>query len=186
MTIDVSQIPQDKLNDSRFVDLHSKMEVALHSSKWIGAFCAHEAAHIIYLTRAGATEFTFTPPHISYDASEDEFNGYPASVKANKLDNEILGRISERDWIIAAAKGYAAGGVVSRKLTNAPDHGDTEDYANFCTFCDVLCQERNDVSIDRPEFWKGAQEAVEQDLRSPAARREIWQKADEIKPKFFG
>lgn len=184
--IDLSQVPAEKLADPRLLVLRAQLEAALRNPKWVAAFCAHEAAHIIYLGRAGMTDFTFASATILYDAARDEFNGFPASVRPGGFNNDLLARINVGQWILAVAMGHAAGGVAARKLTNAPDSGDQGDYENFCNLCDVLCAQHPDWTFDRPGLWRAAQEAVEKDLRSPKFKHEIWDKAHEIKPLLFG
>src|SRR6266849_3320599 len=161
MKINISQVPQEKLTDPRFIRLQSELEGALCNQKWVAAFCAHEAAHIIYLTRAGMKDFTFRSATILYDAARDNFDGFPASVKPGGFNNDMLAQINGQQWILAVAMGHAAGGVAARKLTNAPDSGDQGDYETFCALCDLLCAQHPDCTIDRPGLWKIAQEAVE-------------------------
>jgi hypothetical protein len=186
MKIDALQVPREKLTDPRFLQLQSHLEAALRNQGWVTAFCAHEVAHIVYLTRAGMKDFTFIGATILYDAARDDFDGFPASVKPGGFNNDVLAQINVEQWILAVAMGHAAGGVAARKLTTAPDSGDQGDYQNFCTLCDVLCARHPDLTIDRPGLWKLAQGAVEKELRSPTFRKEIWDKAHEIKPLLFG
>ncbi len=186
MRIDTSQVPQDKLNDPRFVQLRSEMEAVLRNPRWVRVLCAHEAAHAIYFLRAGITALTFVGTRILYDAQRDLFSGHMASVQFSAFDRDLLPRINISEWILATAKAHAAGGVVVLKLTDAPDTGDEEDYEEFAAFCDTICAKHPDTTIDPSGLWRLAQDAVGKDLQSPAFRIEVWKKADEIRSQLFG
>ena len=184
--IDVSQVPAEKMTDPRFLHLKSQMEGALANEQWVTAFCVHEAAHIIYFTRAGLKDFTFRSATILYDATHDDFEGFPASVRPGGISDELMAKITGTEFISAIAIGHAAGGAATRKLTNVPDVGYESDYENLSSLCDVIQSRYADWVVDRKGLWKAAEQAVEKDLRRPAARTEIWNKVKEIRPLLFG
>jgi hypothetical protein len=187
--IDTSQVPPEKLDHSDFLKLHAQIAQALANQKWRFAFSVHETGHLIYLTRAGFKDFLYLGPRIVYDAEKDEFNGFPAAVQPQ------FGKIDAPDfeldkWILDVANGYAAAGVFAHELTAAPDVGDEQDRQNFEAFCDLVLQHATqhatNLSIDRIATWKQAEDAVRKDLRSPAFRKEVWQKAAEVRERLFG
>jgi hypothetical protein len=161
------------------------MQAAMNNPKWQAAFCIHEAGHKIYLSRFGITEFNFVGPYIVYDEKRDDFDGFPAAVKAEPVPLAAEGFNFEA-WLSGVAQANAAGGVFSRKLTAAPDHGDTEDKDKFRFACALLRGKMPNLQIDREKIWKQAQEVVEKELRSPEFRRNCWKEANEIKQKIFG
>lgn len=180
--IDTSRIPQDKLTDPRFLQLHTNMMNALSNPLYINAFCVHEAAHIIYFRRMGATEFTLNGPRIEYDQAMDEFDGYMADVKVESLNMEPSD-VEVINLVRQAARGHAAGGIVARAMTNVSDGGDEEDRRRFISLCEAA---RISEPAERQAIWLQAGEDVRQDLRSPAFKSEIWAKAKEIKLQIFG
>jgi len=161
------------------------MQSAVNNPKWQAAFSIHEAGHKIYLSKLGITEFKYIPPNITYDVAKDEFNGYPAAVKAEPVPVSAEG-FSVDKWLLQLAQSKAAGGVFSRRLTAAPDHGDAEDRTEFTRACDLLREKLPGLQIDENAIWEQAQETIMKELRSPAFCRECWKEANEIKQKLFG
>jgi hypothetical protein len=176
--IDISAVPEDKQKDARFVQLLASLQILCSSAEYITARYVHEAAHAIYLERAGATGVQFSGARIVYDSKLDRFDHAGASVKGTgyngKYGSDVLG------WVSAMAKVHASGGIAVRKLTGVADPGDEGDREHFESFCDVVCKPNN-YPLDRTALWKAAQDAVEKDLRSPAFRRTIWDKVAEFK-----
>src|ERR1700728_3750863 len=100
------------------------MEQALAQRKWINAFCIHEAGHMIYLTQLGVTQYIYFGSRIEYNAQQDAFDGFMASVQPQSRPD--LEDIDPAKFLITAAKAYAAGGTFAKRLTEAPDQGDEE------------------------------------------------------------
>ena len=75
---------------------------------------------------------------------------------------------------------------LARELTTAPDSGDEEDRQNFQAMCDLILEKAPELAFDRDALWTEAQEAIKQELRSPAFRKEAWDKAAELREKIFG
>ncbi|MGB9010627.1 MAG: hypothetical protein WCC18_18595 [Candidatus Acidiferrales bacterium] len=183
--IDISEVPQSKRNDPDFINLHAQIGQVLRMPKWLHAFSIHETGHWIYLQRVGVTNFRFNGPTIIYDPNTNQFVGYPASVQP------LIGSVNPDNfdfakWIFDVMKGFAAGGVFSRELTAAPDSGDEEDRQNFEAILNSICDKVPGIALDRDALWKDAQDAVKQELRSPAFRKEAWEKAAELREKIFG
>jgi hypothetical protein len=183
--IDISQVPADKQQRPDFIELRGQMQAALSNSKWIGAFCIHEAGHKIYLSRLGVTEFKYIGPRIIYNGQQGTLDGYPVAVKAEPKPLTADG-FDFKDWLSKIAQAKAAGGVFSRTLTAAPDNGDSEDKDSFKSACDMLRAKMPSLEIDEEALWKEAQEIVAKELRSPKFRQECWKEANEIRQKLFG
>lgn len=89
-------------------------------------------------------------------------------------------------WLLDVAKGHVAEGVFARELTATHDVGDEQDRANFETICDFVLARTPNATIDRDGLWILAQETVKKDLRSPAFKKEAWEKANELLLRLFG
>lgn len=180
-SVDISEIPPDKLDRPDLLNLKKEMELALSKTAWIKAFCIHEAGHMTYFRQLGITEYEFEGPRITYNAEKDCFDGYMASVKpkAAPASNDI-------GIVTVAAKAYVAGLVFTRKLTNTPDSGEQEDRQNFNALCEMVENHFKGPTIDREDSWKQAESDVSADLRSPQFRTEAWKTAQEIEETIFG
>lgn len=184
--IDISAVPVEKRDDHRFTRLLQQMQAAVNAPAWQATFCIHEIGHKIYLEKMGVTGFDFIGPRIVYDATEDEFAGYTAAVKAQNIPMLVANGFDFNNWLNQLAQSKAAGGVFSRRFTGAPDHGDAEDRAEFSRGCDMLREKMSGLQIDEDAIWKQAQEEIMKDLRSPTYRRQCWDEASKIKAQLFG
>jgi hypothetical protein len=184
-TIDLSQVPSDKLNHPDFINLKNQMEHALSQDLWIKAFCIHEAGHMTYFKQAGITQFAFDGPRIIYNGETDNFDGYMASVipKAGAAPQKAE---KVQEFFSTLAKAHVAGRVFTRQLTNAPDSGEEEDRHNFDKLCSELESGFPGITIDRKESWEQAEKEVLIDLRNPAFKTNAWQTAKEIEKTLFG
>jgi hypothetical protein len=184
--IDISGVPVGKRSDPRFTNLLAQMQAAVNDPAWQAAFGIHEIGHKIYLEKMGVTGFDFIGPRVEYDAAKDEFAGYTAAVKAQNIPLLVANGFDFNKWLNQLARSKAAGGVFSRRLTEAPDHGDAEDRSEFSRGCDMLREKMPGLQIDEDAIWKEAQEEILKDLRSPAYRRQCWDEANKIKAQLFG
>jgi hypothetical protein len=180
--IDISEVPQDKRNDPRFIQRYATLQNLMSNLGWVKAFCIHEAAHAFYHLRAGALKVIFIGPRLSYDSQKDDFTIYPASVKREGgLDQQYLARVTIGEWRNAFARACAAGGVAARKLTGiSGDVGDEEDYQRLCEFCDAIEVKDPTTAVDHQALWRQAQNDVEKDLQTPSFRSELWKQAKEF------
>lgn len=183
ISIDTSKVPVDKQTHPDFLSLKAEMEQALTQQKWISAFCIHEAGHMIYLTQIGVIQYTYLGPRIEYNEQQDTFDGFMAAVQPQT--GAIFENANPSEFLITAAKAYAAGGTFAKRLTGAPDQGDQEDRENLNSICGLIEQKYPGIAIDRDSSWKQAQEDVLRDLRSPAFRAKAWEKAREIQKNIF-
>jgi hypothetical protein len=166
------------------------MQSAVDNPRWQAAFSIHEAGHKFYIEKMGVTAFKYIGPRIIYDATADDFTGYPAAVQAVNPPSPITAEgFDLKKVLVDLAKTKAAGGIFARQLTGAPDHGDQEDRAEFTRGCDMLRDKLKEkmpgIKIDEEAAWQLATDEILKDLRSPAFRRQRWEEANEIKAKLF-
>jgi hypothetical protein len=176
--IDVSTVPLDKQKDVRFLNLLATLQVLCANPQYITARYVHEAAHAIYLERAGAVGVKLRGAQIVYDSKLDRFDHTGASVKGTGYNGQY--GTDHFAWVIAMAKTHVAGGIAVRKLIAVLDPGDDDDRKHFELFCDAICKSSG-RTLDRPAIWKAAQDAVEKDLRKPDFRKKIWAKVAEFR-----
>ena len=171
--MDRSRIPSDRLNDPRLAKEEAIIQFAMNDEKYRRKACIHEAAHAIYMERAGLVP-TLHGPVDFYDAPIDTFYCGDAGVDANasggSVDVEIL----------AMARWYAAGGVAVSVLIGddwePTDPGDEQDFEDFGVQFVRLGGDPGEIV----ECWDQARCDVEKDLRSPAFKRQVWDRAREL------
>jgi hypothetical protein len=105
-----------------------------------------------------------------YDAQNDVFDIGSAAIEGDFGENGV------NCDSLAMARWYAAGGVATRLLTAWLDEeGDGRDFEDFSRLSAEQIPEITREAIS--QHWVQAKEDVEHDLRSPAFRRELWQRA---------
>ena len=172
---DKSRIPPDKLQDPRLAKLEADLLEMMQDDGYRLRTCLHEAAHAVYLERAGALEVILHGPVALYCPEKDSFHMGTAAVQ---------GRFSEDGQMVdsvAMARWYAAGGVAKRLLTNDPDPGADQDFEVFCAEFRRLTPQHEHKEESLLEHWEQAAKDVEKDLRDPAFRRLLWRRAHELK-----
>ena len=163
--IEISEVPIDRQSDPRFIEFCARIQNS--DPRQITATCVHEAAHGIYMRRAGAIDLKRRGIVVGYDSQQDDFFISPAAVAP----------VFPKPWkarLDAVARYYAAGGVAMRRLTTETHTGDEKDFDDFCGFCnDYFPQE----AANAARRWREGQDAVQRDLRTPAFRQEVWAEA---------
>ena len=180
LQIDTSNVPIDKREHPDFQRRMREIKRDLADLPTIEICCTHEAGHLIYFRRAGATQFRFDGPMIFYEAARDEFHHGLAGVKP-------LSPIYDVDGF---AKGAVAGGVFSSLLCGQAHRGDSDDRLFFSRYIDHWLRQNPHLqgcNINADEMWRNAQLAVEEDLRAPDSplRAEIPLAVAEIKLECF-
>jgi len=183
--IDVSQVPEDKRADQRYLSLLANMQQGCADPRLVNAICIHEAGHAFFLGHAGFTTPSTCGPRIIYDPDNDVFNGEGSSVKFGGIDDEYRKKIDSRDWLGRVAKGYAAGGVAARVLANSVDKGDGDDRANFNAIFARIKRDNPTMTWTSDSLWADAQRAVEADLRNVQIKKVILDCAEGLKPDLF-
>jgi len=183
--IDVSQVPEGKRTDPRFLSLLGSMQRGCADPRLVHAICIHEATHTFFLGHAGMKEPSANGPRILYDPVKDEFNGQGSAVKFDGMDQEYIAKIDSREWLRRVAKGYAAGGVGARILAGAVDTGDGDDRENFEAIFRKIKADNPSMTWTSDWLWAEAQRAVAKDLQNPEIKKSILALADALKPDLF-
>jgi hypothetical protein len=162
-------------------DLVSK----LSQDAYLDLFSIHEAGHEIYFRKAGVTSFFFQPPRIVYrkDNREKPFSGQWAIIRIREWVSP-----GGDDWLLKLARGYAAGGKCSVRLTTTDYAGDTIDRQLFedtyiTAFPGVNVDDAMKKDIEK--MWQDAQDDVKRDLNEHELQHKVLAKAQEIKPQLF-
>jgi hypothetical protein len=162
-------------------DLVSK----LSQDAYLDLFAIHEAGHEIYFRRAGVTQFFFQQPRIVYrkDNQDKPFLGQWAIIRIREYACP-----GGDDWLLKLARGYAAGGRCSMRLTSTDYAGDTTDRELFeetyiSAFPGVNVDEamKNDIE----KMWQDAQVDVNKDLNGHELQSKVHAKAQEIRSQLF-
>lgn len=182
--IDVSQVPQDKRDDSRFLLLLADMQSGCADPGLVHAICVHEAAHVFFLGHAGMIDPSACGPKITYEG--DEFNGHGAAVKFQGMDHKFIAKMDSFDWLGRVAKGYAAGGVAARLLANSLDPGDGDDRENFNVVFQHIKSTNPSMTWTSGFLWREAQRAVTADIAGNSKIKAlILACAEGLKPDLF-
>lgn len=163
------------------------MEAALSQTKWINAFCIHEAGHITYFRQLGVAEYDFIRPRIVYNSEKDDFDCYMAAVKMKSAP--VPPNSSDpQQALVTLAKPYVAGKVFAEELTTIPERKDTgeeEDRQNFGVICRMLENTNPGIKINQEATWNVAEQEVRKDLRSPQFKTKAWKTVREVEKMLF-
>ncbi len=153
----------------------------LLTPKMLDLFAIHEAGHEIYFRRAGVTTFTFDSPRIIYfEKNENPFTQQRARIRpSNYVKPE------GDDWLLKLAKGYAAGGRCSIRLTTTDYAGDTNDRSMFDEMYIDCYRGFTTNKKDIARMWLDAQDSVNKDLNEERFQSQVRAKAQEIMPQLF-
>jgi len=183
--IDVSQVPEDKRKDSRFLRLLADMQRGCADQRLVHAICIHEAAHVFFLGHAGLDKPTANGPRILYDQVKDQFDGQGSVVSFGAWDQKYIDALDSRDWLGRVAKGYAAGGVAARILANSVDRGDGDDREHFENIFAKIKSSNPSLTWTSDFLWANAQKALELDFKNAEIKDVILQCAEGLKPELF-
>lgn len=180
--INTDGISDEQKATCKFQSAYNDMMAQLTQPGFIDVLCAHEAAHLIYFTRAGTKEYDPLPPTLTYDAAKDDYTGHFAAVKIYDLPPWTPGKFTE--WFSFIARAHAAPGLVARKLMPSSDGGDSNDKARFKTVCDKINQADSNAKIDFEWWWNHGLETAEKDLEHPDAMKGILEVAEKLRSEF--
>jgi hypothetical protein len=182
ITINTDGISDEQKKTEKFKSAYRDMMNQLIAPGFIPVLCAHEAGHAIYFSAAGVKDFVALPPRLEFDPSIDDYKGHLAAYKPLDIPSWVEGDFW--NWLYRVSKGYAAGGVIARKLDPRTDGGDANDRDNF----EKLCKEINDLdsnmSIDWKKHWKEAQDSVASEIANQEFVKRIQMVAEELRPQF--
>jgi hypothetical protein len=183
--IDISQVPEDRRNDPRFLFLLADMQRGCADPRLVRAICIHEAGHVFFLGHAGFINPSVCGPRIIYDPIKDTFDAQGSIVKFSDWDKQYVAALNSSDWLGRVAKGYAAGGVAARVLASSVDRGDGDDRENFNAVFAMIRAKIPAMTLTADWLWAEAQRAVEADLRNDKIKDAILACADGLKPELF-
>jgi hypothetical protein len=176
--IDKSKIPANKLDDLHLAEMEAALLKRLQKVTFRRGVCLHEAAHAIYMKRAGAFRVSLRHPVVLYDPQNEEFEFGAAEVRAYFGEGVPMN-------ILAMARWYAAGGVAWRLLIAGDkwgeEGGDQSDFRVFSTHA-LKC---GLSSVQISKRWEQAKRDVERDLRNPAFRRQLWARARKFEQRLL-
>jgi hypothetical protein len=183
--IDVSQVPEQKRADFRFLFLLADIQRRCADPQVVKAICAHEAGHVFYLGRAGRQNPSACGPKITYDPIKDKFDDTGSSVDFDGWDQQLIASLTVGEWLSRLAKGYVAGGVAARILANSTERGDAGDRELFDGFFEELRVKHPDITETSDSLWIKAQNAVANDLQNDEIKKIVLKCAEILKPDLF-
>jgi hypothetical protein len=174
--VDKSRIPPDKQKDVRLVKAEQDLLSAMGNEQHCLQVCVHEAAHAIYMERVGVVPVLHGPVAF-YDSTTDTFDLGEAAVHGNAGDGVNVESLAMARW-------YVAGGVaVSVLIGEGEDPIEPGDEQDFGVFTAELV--KAGASPEQiASHWEQAKRDVKNDLRSPAFRRQIWDRARDLKQQL--
>lgn len=179
--IDLSQVPEDKQRDPRFLSRYSELEKALSMPEFIKTVCIHEAAHYMYQTAFGATDFKFHGPQIVYDKEQNKFDVFSARVEVTTWTTEFSSQDAQHIVLQMAIIGVA-GELATIALEGKGEGSGTGDYLVFHEIYTRIGKASHGAPLD---IWDTAQEHVAAQLQINDVRSQVLHLATEIEPKLF-
>lgn len=181
LKINTDAISAEQKATEKFQSAYKEMMATLTAPGFIPVLCAHEATHLIYLTRAGAKNYDALPPTIWFDPAKNDYTGALAAVKILDLPAWTPGNFNE--WFSLIARAHAGPGVVARKLMPSSYGGDSDDRARFTKLCDDFNRDPR-VKIDFDWWWTHGQDMTAKDLEYPDAMKSILKVASDLRKEF--
>jgi hypothetical protein len=178
--INHTQVPDEKLNDQRFVSLFQYLQNRFADPKAVEEVCFHEGGHLHYYYALGASQADVDIPHINYDAERDEFNHTNGGVKNPKWGDEFT-KLSPLDQAYYMAIVGAAGEIATTVLLGTGFGNGIGDRESF----HFLCQQMRIAYNLELRIWRNAEEYVRKDLQNSVAQEWIRAKAKEVEPLIF-
>lgn len=178
---EASKLSSKLWNDPRCRQETDGLVRLLLQPEMLDLFAIHEAGHEIYYRRAGWTTFIFDSPRIIYN----ERNENPFTEQRARIRPGDYVQPEGDDWLLKLARGYAAGGRCSLRLTTTNYAGDIKDRESFdemYTGCYL------GVTVDKKDIdkmWLDAQGDINVDLDDEGFQAQIKARAQEIKPQLF-
>jgi hypothetical protein len=172
--LDKSRIPTEKLDDPELAKWEEAIRIGMQDGTYRMKVCLHEAAHAIYIERAGGQAILHLPVAF-YDARDDTFDVGGAAVAAH-FEKEVA-----VDGLVMA-RWYVAGGVAQQSLISGCT--EAEDEQDFEVFS-AQWQSQGLPPQEMLSYWEQAKLDVEKDLRSPAFRAQILERARQMEQQLL-
>lgn len=180
--IDITQVPQGKRSDQRFLYLSTQLQTALSQPDFIKLVCIHEAAHHRYQLRLGATSFEYHGPRIVYDEERDKFGVFSAAVRATAWNSDFSNQ-DAKDLLHQMAIIGVAGELATIAIEGTGEGSGLGDYLAFNEIYEKIGKAAHGACLD---IWYAAQKYVADDLQKAEVRSEILTIATAIEPQLFG
>jgi hypothetical protein len=175
--INKSTVPRKHRKDPRILGLEADLRDQFCDAQHRREVCIHEAAHEIYMRRAGFGVIRKGPSIQWCPESRRVFtSGACVQIQITRETRKADGRLE------TVAKFMAAGGVAASSLcSKVGNFGDEEDFLRFVQFC------ANEFSKKEIQLiWNQAKKLVRQDLRNMAFRKEVLEVARDFENEVFG
>jgi len=139
-----SDVPETLRSDGRFQKEVNDLFNLLQQQDMLELFAIHEIGHEIYFRKAGFSIFEYVPPTVIYRETDNErpFDGQLARIKPDGYTP-----VNREDWLLYLAKGYAAGGVCSEKLTTTDYGGDIHDRKLWNRMCEDCYKTQHSLNV---------------------------------------
>jgi len=178
---EASRLPVNLWNDLRCQLETDELVRLLITPGMLELLAIHEAGHEIYYLRAGCRILGFESPRIIY--SKQNENPFFQQRTRTLLGSQF--QPQGDDWLLELARGYAAGGRCSIRLTTTDYAGDTIDRKLFNEMY-ISCHPDEIVDIrDIDKMWSDAQKDVNKDLDDECFQAQVRARAREIMPQLF-
>jgi hypothetical protein len=175
------RVREEFRNDPKYLLALDNLMKMLEMEKDLDVYCAHEAGHITYFLKMGATEseFVYKGPTIYFNFEMNNFDIFPCAVAKPKTE------LRDNQDLELLAKASAAGGVFEKELEGSTTLGDKNDRFKFHTAYAVALNLGFIPRQTEQQMWELAQNDVKSDLINEsniAAARKL---TKEIKKKCF-
>ena len=191
MRIDVSQIPQDKQNDPRFLEEVKSLRDELSVPGAIKAACIHEVGHLIYFRLLGESLnippnlFCFVGPSVTFEPNKNTANPFDHFIAATGTPFGADDLDYTDKTLLNLAKACFAGGVFAQVLTTGSLRGDDDDRRRFHRYYDKAIKQRGQMDVLESQLRLKAIEAVTGDLKNAALKEQALIEANQLETVFF-
>jgi hypothetical protein len=171
-TLDKSRIPKEMWDDPRLLKAEAQIALAMQKPEFRFSISVHEAAHGVYMMRAGAKKLIYQRPMVkSYEKKTDRFDIGTAGIQPDFGPQEIkLTSIHVARWYAAPTAAMVVLTAVTAAESEAGSGSDKEDFPKY-----IRRAAGNQITCQAIEWhWQEAIKDVTKDLRSPAFRQEIY------------
>ncbi len=152
-------------------------------TRWKQLTSLHEAAHAYYAEKAGASDIKFYGPTMYWDSRINPKTGQPYDCPS--ISRSAIGWIyGENTSAIDNIKASVAGYIVRREMSEEPN----DEIAISMDIDGARDWFDRHVGTGDEDFKKciaEAEEAVLEDLQSPAVKKEIWAEAHRFQQEIF-
>jgi hypothetical protein len=178
--IDYERVPAIWQERTRFIAIRAQINKTYSDPNLIQQIAVHEAAHAIYLEKAGTIGIRFFGPKILFDITKaDPFDFENASVQGSGHDGKQTFDIA---WVLRGTKACLAGGIAVRELTRVSDGGESGDIKRIEAFFEKVSASGLLPEFNADETTKKAYAELRKEIKELPLQAEIWTKVGEVIP----